>query len=86
MPWTTWIDIVQNPAETEKDVQDLYKRTRNSKTGQVPDTVRLNSLTPQVAGLLDELSRAIQRNATGLKPREKEIAALVTSVLNGCVH
>ena len=86
MPWTTWIDVVRNPTATEEEVRDLYERTRNPRTGQVLDAVCLNSLTPQVAGLLYELSRAIQRNATGLKPREKEIAALMTAVYNGCVH
>jgi alkylhydroperoxidase/carboxymuconolactone decarboxylase family protein YurZ len=55
-------------------------------TGQPPDLVRLTSLTPSVAGLLYDLQRTIYQEARGLSLREKEIAALIVSVFNGCVH
>ena len=85
MPWVTWIDIEDESSDSEK-VQQVYKQTRNPLTKKVSDIVRLNSLTPEVAGLLHDLNHAIHRNATGLTPREKEVAALVTAVYNGCVH
>ncbi len=67
-------------------VQQLYHRTRDRATGRAPDTVRLTSMTPQVAGLLHDLQQAIYHGAKGLTHREKEIAALIVSVYNGCVH
>ena len=85
MPWSTWIDI--EPENTQNaTVQDLYKRTKNHITGNVPDTIRLTSLTPDVAGLLYDLNRAIESAAKGLSLQEREITALIVSVYNGCVH
>ena len=85
MPWVTWIDT-EDESTANEEVQQLYKRTRNPLTKKKSDIVRLNSLTPEVAGLLHDLNRAIHRNATGLTAREKEVAALITAVYNGCVH
>lgn len=85
MTWTTWIDI--EPEDTaDRSVQELYDRIRERDAGRIPDTVRLTSLTPKVAGLLYDLQRAIYHGAKGLSLLEKEIAALVVSVYNGCVH
>jgi alkylhydroperoxidase family enzyme len=85
MAWTTWIEIEAEDTANEV-VQQLYQRTRDRATGSPPDAVRLTSLTPQVAGLLYDLQQAIYHGAKGLSLREKEIAALIVSVYNGCVH
>ena len=85
MPWVTWIDI-EDESSTNEEVRNLFRRTRNKITNKVTDTVRLTSLTPEVSELINNLSSAIQRNATGLTPREKEISALIVSVYNGCAH
>ncbi len=85
MPWVTWIDI-EDESSTNEEVRNLFKRTRNKITNKVTDTVRLTSLTPEVSELINNLSSAIQRNATGLTPREKEISALIVSAFNGCAH
>lgn len=82
MAWTTWIEIEPNDTSNE-EVRQLYQSTRDRSTGRPPDTVRLNSLTPEVAGLIYNLNRAIHRNATGLTIREQEIAALIVSSGNG---
>ncbi len=85
MIWTPWIEI--EPEDTTNEaVQQLYERTRDRATGHPPDTMQLTSLTPNVAGLLYDLQRAIYHGAKGLTLREKEIAALIVSVYNGCVH
>ncbi len=85
MTWTTWIEIEPDDT-TDEAVQQVYQRTRDRATGRISDTVRLNSLTPQVAGLLYDLQQAIHHGAHGLAVREKEIAALIVSAYNGCVH
>ena len=85
MPWVPWIDTEPEPAARE-EVRKLYQKTLNTETGNVPDVVRLASLTPEIAGLIFDLNKAIHRNATGLTEREIEIVALIVSSYNGCVH
>lgn len=85
MAWIPWIQIEPDDTKNEA-VEQLYNRTRDRTTGGPPDTVRLTSLTPQVAGLLHDLQLAIYHGAKGLTLREKEIAALLVSTYNGCVH
>ncbi len=85
MAWNPWIEIAPDDTPDEA-VQPLYRRTRERATGHAPDTVRLTSLTPEVSGLLFDLRQAIHRSAEGLSLREQEIAALIVSAYNGCVH
>lgn len=85
MPWVPWIQIEKDDS-TKEEVQQLYEKTRNSLTGKISDLTRLTSLTPEVSIRLDSLCSAVYKNASGLTPREKEIAALVTSSFVGCVH
>lgn len=85
MPWNPWINI--EPDNTDNDVaMRLYKKTKNPLTQEISDLVRITSLTPEVSELINKLCISVYKNATGLSVREKEIAALVTSSLNGCVH
>lgn len=85
MAWTTWIET--EPENTGNEtVRELYQRARNMDTGHPPDAVRLMSLTPAASGLLFDLQRAIYQESKGLTLREKEIAALLVAVFNGCVH
>ena len=85
MPWKPWIQVEEDDTLNE-EARRLYKRSKNALTGEVSDLTRLTSLTPEVSGHLDSLCSAVYRNASGLTPREKEIAALVTSSFIGCVH
>lgn len=85
MTWVTWIEIVPETT-TDDAVRQIYDRTRSPQTGKPPDSVRLTSLTPRVAGFIYDLRRAIRTQAHGLTRREQEIVALVVSAYNGCVH
>lgn len=85
MTWTTWIETEPEESGNET-IRELYRRTRDMASGHPPDTVRLTSLTPAVSGLLFDLQRAVYQESKGLTLREKEIAALLVSVYNGCVH
>jgi alkylhydroperoxidase family enzyme len=85
MSWTSWIKI-ESENTSNVEAKQLYERTRNPATQKISDLIRITSLTPQTAELIDKLCASVYRNATGLSAREKEIAALVTSSLNGCVH
>ena len=85
MPWTPWIDI--EPDDTSNaTAQALYKKARNPVTRKLGDLTRITSLTPQASELIKKLCDAVFGGGNGLTPREKEIAALVTSSFNGCVH
>ena len=85
MSWISWIEI-EDENTSNVEAKQLYERTRNPATQKISDLVRITSLTPQTSELIRELCDSVYRNATGLSAREKEIAALVTSSLNGCVH
>jgi hypothetical protein len=85
MPWNPWIQIEPNET-TDETVQQLYERTRVRSTSLPPDIVRLNSLTPSVAGCINDLQKAIHRDAKGLSIKEQEISALLVASYNGCVH
>jgi len=85
MPWSPWISIEPENSSSE-DAKQLYKKTRNPITKQISDLTRITSQTPKVSELIYRLCSAVYRENTGLTNREKEIVALVTSSLNGCVH
>jgi len=85
MPWNTWIKIEPKNTYNEEAIR-LYENTKNPITKKVSDLTRITSLTPEVSELINKLCISVYKNATGLSAREKEIAALVTSSLNGCVH
>jgi alkylhydroperoxidase family enzyme len=76
MGWTAWIRT--ESGDTEETKKPIKKK--------ISDLTRLTSLTPEASHRIDELCAAVYKNASGLTVREKEIAALVTSSLNGCVH
>ncbi len=85
MSWIPWIKIESDNTSNE-EAKQLYESTKNPVTQQISDLVRITSLTPQTSALIDKLCASVYRNATGLSTQEKEIAALVVSSLNGCVH
>ena len=79
MAWVPWIETEQDDSSNE-DVQNLYKKTRNSVTGRISDLTRLTSLTPAVSTHIENLRSAAYGDASGLTVREKEIAALAQSL------
>ena len=85
MPWVPWIHIEADDTLT-RAAKELYQNTRNPLTRKLSDLTRLTSSTPLVAELLDKLCTAVYGGENDLTVREKEIAALITSSLNGCVH
>ncbi len=85
MSWTAWIKI-EGENISNIEAKQLNERTRNPAKKKISDLTRITSLTPETSELIDKLCTSVYRTATGLSAREKEIAALVTSSLNGCVH
>ncbi len=85
MKWNPWIEI-EGETPSSDAAKKLYADHRNPLTKRVPDTVRLNSLVPEVADLVQRLHNAAYENATGIPIREREISALIVASYNGCVH
>jgi len=86
LTWKPWIEI--EPLETnDMEVIELYNRAGvASENGKPPDLVRLTSMTPEVSGLIFDLSRTVHSNSRGLTLKEQRMVALVVAVFNGCVH
>jgi len=85
MVWNPWIRIEPEDSNNEK-VQKLYQKARKPLTGKLSDLTQLTSLSPDMSAALHSLGVAVYRDAGNLSLREKEVAALVTSALIGCVH
>ena len=85
MPWISWIQTEDDNTENV-EANSLYERSRDPVTRKISDLTRITSLTPEASELIDKLCTSVYKSATGLSAREKEIAALITSSLNGCVH
>lgn len=85
MSWNPWIKIEPDDSSNE-EARQLYQATKNKMTGHISDLTRITSLTPTVSKHIDDLCKAVYKNATGFSEKEKEIIALVTSTLVGCVH
>ena len=85
MPWSPWIHT-EDDDTIKEEVKKLYEKNKKPVTIKISDLTRITSLTPEPSELIDKLCAAVYKNATGLSASEKEIAALITSSLNGCVH
>ena len=85
MPWTPWIRTEDENSADER-IQELYSKTRHPLTAEISDLTRITSQIPECSLLIDQLCSAVYQNAADLSAKEKEIAALVTSAFNGCVH
>lgn len=85
MTWNPWIRIEPEDSPQEK-VQRLYKKTRKPLTGKLSDLTQLTSLAPELSEHLHYLGVSVYRDVGSLSLREKEVAALVTSAVIGCVH
>lgn len=85
MPWIPWI-ATANEDSSSKEIKNLYQKVRNPVTGEISDLNRITSLTPEVSENIFALGSSVYGNAVGFTAREKEIIALVTSSLIGCVH
>jgi uncharacterized peroxidase-related enzyme len=85
MSWRTWIKI-ESEDTTNVKVKQLFNKTKNIYTKKISDTVKLTSQTPEVSECLYDLDRAIESAQTNITVREREIAALLVSIMVGCVH
>ncbi len=78
-----WIETIRED-EWEGHLAELYGRVVDPVAGRVDNIMQIHSLNP--AGLVahDALYRSAMTGTAGLRKVERELIALVVSVLNDC--
>ena len=81
MAYVTQVDI----DDAEGELAELYARLVEI-AGTLPNIVKVAGLTPAAANAAQTLYQAVLYADTELSMTEKELVAVVVSVLNGCVY
>ena len=79
----SWIEIVDEP-EASGRLRELYARTIDPEYGRVDTIFRVHSLHPEGLRTHDELYREVMTGTKGLRKVDRELIALVVSVINEC--
>lgn len=78
-----WIDIIDEP-ESSGRLQELYERMVDPEYGRVDTILRIHSLHPEGLRTHHELYREVMTGTRSLRKVEREMIALVVSVVNEC--
>jgi alkylhydroperoxidase family enzyme len=78
-----WIEIVEESGATGT-LRDLYSRMVDPEYGRVDNILRIHSLHPEGLRTHYELYREVMTGTRTLRKAEREMIALVVSVINGC--
>ncbi len=78
-----WIEIVDEP-ESSGRLRELYETTVDPEYGRVDTILRIHSLHPEGLRTHQELYREVMTGTPTLRKVEREMIALVVSVINEC--
>jgi alkylhydroperoxidase family enzyme len=78
-----WIEMVEEPEATGV-LGELYGRTSDPQHGRVDNILRIHSLHPEGLRTHYELYREVMTGTRTLRKVEREMIALVVSVINDC--
>jgi alkylhydroperoxidase family enzyme len=78
-----WIEMVEEPEATGA-LGELYRRTADPEYGRVDIILRIHSLHPEGLRTHYELYREAMTGTRTLRKVEREMIALVVSVINDC--
>jgi alkylhydroperoxidase family enzyme len=78
-----WIEMVEEPEATGV-LGELYGRTTDPEYGRVDNILRIHSLHPEGLRTHYELYREVMTGTRTLRKVEREMIALVVSVINNC--
>ena len=78
-----WIDIIDED-QAEPELANLYQPVVDPDTGRVDEILRIHSLHPGGLAGHVALYQAVMRSTPGLRKVDREMIALVVSVLNEC--
>ena len=84
-PKIAWIDVIPED-EASSAVQRAYKRSADTKSGKVDHIMKIHSLNPE--SLLDHLHlyKTLMHAASPLSKAQREMIAVVVSVINRCEY
>jgi hypothetical protein len=78
-----WIEII-NEDQAGPDLRDLYEPIVDATTGRVDEILRIHSLHPAGLAAHTALYKSAMRSTPTLRKVEREMIALVVSVINDC--
>jgi alkylhydroperoxidase family enzyme len=78
-----WIEMVDEPDATGR-LRELYARMVDPEYGRVDNILRIHSLHPEGLRTHYELYREVMSGTRTLRKVEREMIALVVSVINEC--
>ena len=78
-----WIDVVDDE-EWDGDLAALRPRVVDRGTDRVDEIMAIHSLNPQALAAHDALYGSAMRGTASLRRVERELIALVVSVVNDC--
>jgi len=78
-----WIEIIDED-QAAPDLRDLYEPIVDGQTGRVDEILRIHSLHPAGLAAHTALYGSAMRSTPSLRKVEREMIALVVSVLNDC--
>jgi alkylhydroperoxidase family enzyme len=78
-----WIEITDEPDATGK-LRELYERMVDPDHGRVDTILRVHSLHPEGLRTHYELYREVMTGTKTLRKVEREMIALVVSIINEC--
>ena len=78
-----WIEIVDEP-DAEGRLRELYARMVDPASGRVDTILRIHSLHPEGLRTHYELYREVMSGTKTLRKVDREMIALVVSVINEC--
>lgn len=82
---TAWIDTVPED-EANGELQRAYRRSADQRTGNVDHIMKIHSLHPQ--SLIDHLHlyKTLMHGESPLSKAQREMVAVVVSVINRCKY
>ncbi len=78
-----WIRTLSDD-EARGALADLFEANRDPRSGELDEILRVHSLVPESLAAHLAVYRSAMRPTRGLGGRQREMIALVVSVLNGC--
>lgn len=79
----TWIKKIDDH-HADGELARLYKRMVDPRYGRVDNIMQVHSLHPEGLRAHHELYRAVMRGSSTLPKVDREMIALVVSVINNC--
>jgi alkylhydroperoxidase family enzyme len=78
-----WIEIIDEPEATGK-LRELYEAMVDPQYGRVDTILRIHSLHPEGLRTHHDLYREVMTGTPTLRKVDREMIALVVSVINEC--